>query len=382
MTRTGFALRNAFRNKRRSALTVLSLGFSMLLLTLLMAVWRGFYLDDGSAESAQRVMTRHRISLTFFLPTAYREQIRAVPGVTAVAPMTWFGGRYIDDRPEHFFAQFGTDPEEICQVYREWEIPPEQLQAWKRDRSGAIAERKLAEKHGWSLGDRIVLQRNIFPVDLELTIRGFYHSPDGFQAVLFDYAYVEEAVRWAKGQAGVFAVLTRSPSAVPRVAREIDDAFHNAPQPTKTESEKAFQLGFIEMLGNVKAFILSIAGAVMFAVILVCANTMAMSIRERVREVATLKTIGFTRGQVLALFVGEAAFLSGLGGAVGVGLAHWMLSMAARSPMADFLSNIRVSGSTAAIAVGVALGVGLLSSMVPAWRASGLPITAGLRHVG
>ncbi|MBP7868104.1 MAG: FtsX-like permease family protein [Acidobacteria bacterium] len=382
MTRTGFALRNAFRNKRRSALTVLSLGFSMLLLTLLMAVWRGFYLDDGSAESAQRVMTRHRISLTFFLPTSYRERIRAVPGVTAVAPMTWFGGRYIDDRPEHFFAQFGTDPEEICQVYREWEIPPEQLAAWKRDRSGAIAERKLAEKHGWSVGDRIVLQRNIFPVDLELTIRGFYHSPDGFQAVLFDHAYVEEAVRWAKGQAGVFAILTRSPSAVPRVAREIDDTFHNAPQPTKTESEKAFQLGFIEMLGNVKAFILSIAGAVMFAVILVCANTMAMSIRERVREVATLKTIGFTRGQVLALFVGEAAFLSGLGGATGVGLAHWMLSMAARSPMADFLSNIRVSGSTAAIAVGVALGVGLLSSMVPAWRASGLPITAGLRHVG
>ncbi len=382
MTRTGFAIRNAFRNKRRSALTVLSLGFSMLLLTMLMAVWHGFYSKDRSAESAQRVMTRHRISLTFFLPISYRQKIRALPGVRAVVPLTFFGGRYIDDRAENFFAQFATDPQEIDRVYPEWEVDPNQLAAWRRDRSGTLVDRELANKYGWEIGDKIVLQRKVFPADLELTVRGFYSSPDRFSGIFFDAAYLEESVAYVRGQAGILVVLADTPSAVPRVSAAIDDLFRNAPQPTKTESEKAFVLGFVEMLGNVKAFILSIAAAVMFAILLVCANTMAMSVRERLREVAVLKTLGFTRGAVLALFVGEAVFLTALGGGLGVGFAYWLLEMAAQSPMASFLRQVRVTGTIAAQAMGITLAVGLLCSLPPSWRASGLSITRGLRHVG
>ena len=158
MTLTRFVGKNAFRNKRRSILTVLSIGFSLLLLTLMMTLWRAFYLDEGSAESAQRVVVRHRVSLTFNLPGFYREKIRSVPGVVAVVPISWFGGIYKDQKPENFFAQFGTDPEEFFKVYRDIEMPADQLTAWQRDRQGVIVDSSLAKKYGWKVGDRVVGQ--------------------------------------------------------------------------------------------------------------------------------------------------------------------------------------------------------------------------------
>src|SRR6267154_1634476 len=156
VTLTRFVTKNAFRNKRRSILTVLSIAFSLLLLTLMMTIWRGFYLDKGSAESEQRLVVRHRVSLTFNLPGFYREKIRAIPGVVAVVPVSWFGGIYKDAKPENFFAQFGTDPDEFFKVYRDLQIPPEQVTAWQRDRQGVFVDDYLANKYGWKLGDRIV----------------------------------------------------------------------------------------------------------------------------------------------------------------------------------------------------------------------------------
>src|SRR5438445_175790 len=240
MTLTRFVGKNAFRNKRRSILTVLSIGFSLLLLTLMMTLWRAFYLDEGSAESAQRVVVRHRVSLTFNLPGFYREKIRSVQGVVAVVPVSWFGGIYKDQKPENFFAQFGTDPEEFFNVFRDMEM------------------------------------------------------------------------------------LAATASDVSKVSSTVEDMFRNAPQPTKAESEKAFGLEFVAMLGNVKAFILSICSAVVFATLLVSANTMAMSIRERTREVAVLKTLGFTRRGVLGLFMSESVALSLVGGVLG-GSLGWVL---------------------------------------------------------
>ena len=281
MTLTRFVTKSAFRNKRRSVLTVLSITFSLLLLTLMMTVWRTFYIDTVSTESALRLVTRHRVSLTESMPVSYRQRIRAVPGVVAVAPNNWFGGIYKDSKPENMFAQFGTDPDEILKIFTDFQIPADQVQAWQRDRAGAIADSHLAQKHGWNVGDRIVLQGTIYPIDLELTIRGIYTAPVDTESVYFNQTYVEEAVPFAKGHAGMFAILADSPNDVSKIAGAVDATFHNSPEPTKTESEKAFQLGFINSIGNVKAFILSICFAVVFATLLVSCRDAAETLRAR-----------------------------------------------------------------------------------------------------
>ena len=383
MTLTRFVTKNAFRNKRRSVLTVLSIGFSLLLLTIMMTIWRSFYMDQDSDQSAQRLVTRHRVSLVFTLPMYYRQKIRSVPGVTGVVPVQWFGGLYIDDKPEHFFAQFGTDPEEFFKVYSELKLPEEQLAAWQRDRAGVVVNSELAKKFGWKLGDRIVLKGTIFPVNLELTVRGIYTAPVPDQSVYFNWKYVEEAVSTAKDTAGTFGIMVDSPSHVAAVASAVDDMFRNSPAPTKTETEKAFQLSFVAMLGNVKAFILSICTAVVFAILLVSANTMAMSIRERTREVAVLKTLGFTRRTILGLFVGEAVTLALIGGLVGTLLAALGIEAMANSSSGGlFLAGMHVTPPTFAVALVVAALVGFLSAIIPAYHASRENIVEGLRYIG
>ncbi|HEY6339217.1 MAG TPA: FtsX-like permease family protein [Candidatus Sulfotelmatobacter sp.] len=382
MTLTRFVTKNAFRNKRRSILTVLSLAFSLLLLTLMMTIWRAFYLNQGSAESSQRIVVRHRVSLTFSLPGFYRDKIRAIPGVVAVVPVSWFGGIYKDDKPENFFAQFGTDPDEFFKVYRDFEMPEDQVKAWQRDRQGVIVDDTLAKKYGWKLGDRIVLKGNIYPVDLELYVRGIFHANPDNKSVYFNTKYVEEAVSFFKGQAGTFTVLAATPADVSKVTAAIDDMFRNSPQPTKAESEKAFGLEFVAMLGNVKAFILSICSAVLFATLLVSANTMAMSIRERTREVAVLKTLGFTRQSILGLFVSEAVALALVGGVIGVGLAYLLVNAATHSPQMVSFYDLRVTISMWAVALALAGVVGLLSAAIPSYHASQVNIVDGLRHIG
>jgi len=382
MTLTRFVTKNAFRNKRRSILTVLSIAFSLLLLTLMMTIWRGFYLDQGSAESSQRLVVRHRVSLTFSLPGYYRDKIRAVPGVEAVVPISWFGGIYKDQKPENFFAQFGTDPDEFFKVYRDLVLPPDQVLAWQRDRQGVIVDSALATKYGWKLGDRIVLQGTIYPVNLELIIRGIFHANPDNKSVYFNTKYVEEAVAFFKGQAGTFTILARTPADVSKVASTVDDMFRNSPQPTKAESEKAFGLEFVAMMGNVKAFILSICSAVVFATLLVSANTMAMTIRERTREVAVLKTLGFTRRGVLSLFVSEAVSLSLVGGVIGAGLGWVLVYGLTHSPQFFSFFPMKVTFGIAVAALLTSGFVGLISAALPSYHASQINIVDGLRHIG
>ena len=285
-----------------------------MLLTFLITIWRSFYDSKPSEQSAQRLIVRHKVSLVFNLPSYYRQKIQAIPGVKEVVNQQWFGGQYKDDKPENFFAQFGTDPQEIMKVYPEFQIPADQLAAWQHDRAGAIVDVGLAKKFGWKIGDRLNITGKIFPLNLELTIRGIFTPPDPTQSVYFNKDYIDEGFPKLKGNEGFFAVLADSPDSVARVGKAIDEEFRNADRPTKTETEHAFQLGFIGMLGNIKAFIMSICLAVVFTILLVSANTMAMSIRERTREVAVLKTLGFTRNSILGLFVGEAVSLAVIGG--------------------------------------------------------------------
>jgi putative ABC transport system permease protein len=383
MTLTSFISKNAFRNKRRSALTVLSIAFSMLLLTLLLILYRSFYLNDGSTESNLRLIVRHRVSLSFTLPGYYREKIRAVPGVVAVVPFDWFGGTYIDDKPEHSFAQLGTDPEEFFQVYRDEFMPADQIAAWQHDRQGVIVDTTLAKRYGWKIGDRIILKGDIYPVDLELNIRGIFHTTPDDISIYFNSKYLEEAVPSVNGQAGLYGILAASPHDASRIARTIDDMFHNSPQPTRTETEKAFGLEFVAMMGNVKVFILSICSAVLFTTLLVSANTMAMSIRERTREVSVLKTLGFTKPTLLGLFVGEAVALSLAGGLLGSLGAYGLLALFAKNPqLTQFLTLAPATPGPILIAITVAGVVGLLSAIIPSYRASSKDIVEGLRHIG
>ena len=383
MTLTRFVRKNAFRNKRRSILTLLSIAFSLLLLTVMMTIWRAFYMSDGSAESAQRLIVRHKVSLAQFMPISYRERIRSIAGVKQVVNETWFGGQYKDDKPENFFAQFGTDPNEIFEVQKDFHIAPDELEAWKKDRAGCVADAELAKKHGWKVGDRIPIKGTIFPLNLDLTLRGTFTAPTPTETLYFNNTYIDEGWPRVKGYVGFFGVLADSPQAVPQVAKDIDAAFRNTDRPTKSESEKAFNLDWIAMLGNVKAFILSICAAVVFATLLVSANTMAMSIRERTREVALLKTLGFTRGTVLGLFMSEAVTLAAAGGLLGaIGASLVVYGMAHSPQMGLFLVGVKPNVFTILVAVFVGATVGLVSSFVPAYNASRRNIVEGLRHIG
>ncbi len=381
MTLTTFVAKSAFRNKRRSLLTVASIAFSLLLLCIMLCLWRSFYIDPGAPDSALRIMTRHQVSLANFLPIYYRDKIRTVPGVVHIVPMTWFGGTYKDDKPENYFAQFATDPDEYFDVAADKTMPADQLAAWKRDRAGCIVDVELAKKHHWKIGDHIMLQGTIFPANLDLTLRGIYTIDPPSSNLYFHTKYLEESVDWFKDTAGFYFIRVDTPEDMPRAAHAIDDLFHGSPVPTKSESEQAFKLDFIATLGNVKAFILSICGAVLFTTLLVCANTMAMSIRERTREVAVLRTLGFTRGSILKLLLSESIAISLIGGVLGVALGTGAILFVAR-PGIGLPVSMHMTIYTAAVAISVAGLVGVVSGLIPSYRASHLGIVDALRHIG
>jgi len=299
-----------------------------------------------------------------------------------VVPYNWFGGLYKDDKPENFFPQFATDPNEVFKVFKNFIMPREQMEAFQRDRAGCAVDKVLADKHGWKVGDRIILKGTIYPLNPELTVRAVFTTDEPFGGLLFNVEYIEQALPQQKGRTGFFYSLIDDPSHVASISQAIDDAFQNSPQRTKTESDKAFALSFVSMLGNVKLFILSISLAVVFTTLLVSANTLAMTIRERTREVAVLKTLGFTRGAILSLYIGEAVTISLLGGLLGTVAAFFLLRLAAHSPNGTFFTGFSVNAPTAAVSLGVAAMIGFLSALVPAYRASRRDIVDGLRHIG
>jgi putative ABC transport system permease protein len=384
MTLARFVRKNLFRNVWRTLLTIGSMAFSLALLSFLMSMWQAFYGNNRSEQSNQRLIVRHKVSLANVMPASYREKIRHVPGVVRVLPMNWFGGTYKDQTQKNFFARFGTDPDEFFDVYPELDIPSDQLEAWKKDRAGCVADSELAKKYGWKVGDRIILQGDIYPIRLELVLRGIFTAKLPNNSLYFNQKYVEEGVAWAKGTAGFYGILVDSPQNVDRVSHDVDVMFANAPEPTRTETEKQFGLSFLAMLGNVKAFILVISLAAVFTILLVSGNTMAMSIRERTREVAVLKTIGFTRRAILGLFVGEAVVVAAMGGIVGTLVALLLITGGTHSPQG---ANLFVIAQhfwlfTAPTACGVAIISGLLSAAIPAYGASRTGIVEGLRHIG
>ena len=380
MTLPQFALRNLWRNKRRSALTILSLGFSFLLLTLMMTIWRVFYIDDWSMVSARHIVCRHRVSLAVPLPTYYREKIRSVPGVVDVIPLNLFDADYKGSPPDDF-SKVGTDPNEYLNAYPEYQIPPEQVAAWKKDPAGAIAGSELAQEHGWKLGERLTIQGGELPILLELNLRGTFKSPYPVRAIYFNWAYVQQAARYQKDQ--LYLIQADAAENVSRISHAVDTMFHNSPEPTRTEAERAFMVGLVAMFGNVKAFILSISLAVLFATLLVSGNTIAMSVRERTREVAMMRSLGFGPRLLQMLFLGETVALSAcawLFGTLGAYvLVYAMVHSRAGGPFAVLL---KIPVTTLAVSLPVAGLVAVASAAIPSYRASRVNIVEGLRHIG
>jgi len=309
--------KNAGRNRRRTVLTILSVTVSIFLFSSLQAILDKLnQLGRGSDTSHLRVIVRRATGLTQLLPVAYKPRIAAIPGVRHVISANWFGGVYIDER--NFFANMAMDTQDFEKVYDDYQIPPEEFEAWKKERSAALVGRKLMEQYGWKLGDRVTLKGTFYPANLEFIIRATCTAVDPSQERIFffHWEYLDEALG-RPGQVGSFVIKVDRPENVPRVMDAVDRTFHNTEAETKTETERAFTLGFVSMLGNIKLLINAISLAVIFTVLLVAANTMAMSIRERTAEVAILKTVGFRRNTILGLLVGESVVIALLGGILG-----------------------------------------------------------------
>jgi putative ABC transport system permease protein len=310
--------KNSIRNPRRSVLTILSITVSIFLVSSLQAILtRLDSLGQATGTGHLRVVVHHATGLGQILPIAHKQRIAALPGVKAVGSWTWFGGLYIDET--NFFANFATDPEVLERTHEEYKIPPDQLAAWKSERTAALVGKKLMDQFGWKLGDRVTLKGTIYPFDPDFIIKAVFTCPvDESQerSFFFHWEYFNEA--WGRRNvAGTFSVLAEKPEDVPRLMDAIDKTFHNTDAETKTETEQAFNLSFVSMLGNVKLLLNAISGAVVFTILLVAGNTMAMSIRERTGEVAVLKTLGFRRNTILFLLIGESLAIALIGGFLG-----------------------------------------------------------------
>ncbi len=371
--------KNMVRNRRRTLLTVLSIALSLFVLSTLMTVLTELNREPEGEDTHLRLVVRRASSLGDPLPEAYGDKLKRVPGVRMVSALTWFGGIYIDEG--NFFANFGSDPETLFPVFPENRIPQEQLKAFQKERTAAVAGRKLVERFKWRLGDRIVLQGTIYPVDLEFVLRGIYTGTDE-TAFFFHRAYLEEALG-RPGKVGTFWLKAASPADIPRIIDAVDAMFKNSDAETKTETERAFQLGFISMLGNVKTLIASISSVVVFTILLVTANTMAMSIRERAREIAILKTLGFGRRRLLGILMAESATIALAGGALGCFGARLFYGTVDVWRYTEGLFPIFVV-EPATILLGLLLSVliGLASAAVPAVRVSHLTIADALRRIG
>lgn len=347
----------------------------------MMAIYHAFYFQTPSGFQARRAVVRNRVSLAFGMPQYYREKILQVPGVEEADVEQWFGGTYIDQRPEHMFARFAVEPERLLKIRGEIQMPEDQKKAFVHERTACIVGRELAAKMNFQLGQKITLIGDIFPFNMELTIRGIFDAPENDEVLYFNRDYLEESMAAGRrGNAGTINVLASNADDVPRIEAAIDDLFHNSTVQTKTESESAFALSFVSMLGNVKAFLLAIVGAVTFTVLLVSANTIAMSVRERTREVGILKTLGYTPSAILTIILSEAVLIAVIGGVIGILLATFMTGVVRSAPtMMDQLQHLRLVPPVALACLGVAALVGFISALVPAFNASRLSILDALR---
>ena len=371
---------NLFRKKIRTTLTLGSFAVALFLFGLL-AVVRGAFNQGLEVAGANRLVVVNKVSIIQPLPISYMDKITRIPGVTLVTHANWFGGVYQDER--NFFPQFAIEDDTYHQMFPEVIVPNDQWNAFVADREGAIVGEDLVRRFHWKIGDRVPIKGTIFPGTWEFNVRGIYRGSrpqDDTTQFWFRYKYLEERENpYWKGLIGWYYVRIDSPDNATRVAGAIDDMFANSPWETKTETEKAFAAGLVKQAGNIEFLLLSIGSVVFFTLLLVTGNTMAIAVRERMRELAVLKAVGFSDAFVLSLVLGESLFLAAIGG--GLGLALCKLFTLRGDPTGGLLPYFYLAlpavilGSLAALAVGLAAGI------LPAWSAMRLRVVDALRRV-
>src|SRR5882724_3348563 len=369
-------LKNILRNKRRTLLTISSLVVSLFLIVTLATILTEFTQGNERA-SPLRLITRHAVSLGFTLPVSQQQRIATVPGVRSVIPFSWFGGIYKDEK--NFFANFAVDAAKFREVMTEIKMSEDQWQAFINDRQGAIVGQKLVTLYGFSLGQRITLRSPIYDRSVEFIVRGVCTGGDE-KTLFFHHDYINELVpAWAKNRVSTFSILANSAEDVPRIAQAVDSIFINTDAPTKTESERDFAISFETMMGGVKQFMYGIIAAITFSLLLVMGNTMAMTVRERTREVGMLKALGFQRGTIAGLFVGEALLVTTLGALIGIGGAMLIFKSVDLSLYVPNFQSFVPTGGTLLGAFVVSMFVGMASVVYSAYRVSGMNIVDALR---
>jgi len=377
-------LKNALRHKLRTALTVAGIVVAISAFGLLRTVIDAWY-AGANASSSARLVTRNAVSLVFALPLTYADRIRQVSGVAAVSWANWFGGVYISER--NFFPQFAVDAPTYLEIYPEFVLSAEEKKAFFGDRQGAIVGRKLADLYGWKVGDQIPLRGTIFPGTWTFNLRGIYDGATKSTAesqMLFHWSYLNETLkqRFPKRgeQVGVLIEQLKDPDEAAAVSQAIDATFKNSLAETLTETENAFQLGFVAMSEAILLAIQAVSFVVIVIIMAVMANTMAMTARERGAEYATLKALGFGGGFVALLIFCESVLIALLGGGAGIALT-FPIANAFRESLGTFFPIFYISDQTIAMQLGAALLIGIVAALFPAWHAARMRVVDGLRAV-
>jgi putative ABC transport system permease protein len=371
------------RKRLRTFFTVASILVAFLLFGL--AESMRYALASGvEVAGADRLLTMHKVSFTQLLPASYESRIRSVDGVVAVAPQTWFGAWFRDESNQ--IPCFPTEPSTILAIYPEFHIPEAQKQAWVADRAGILIGRAVSDMFGWKIGDTVPLKSAIWRKEdgtdtWDVTVRAIYDMPQGgdTRQILMNQEYFEQAKLQAKGRVGWYVVKIADPNRASLISKRIDALFTNSPAETKTSSERAMAQSFVNQIGNIGAILSAIVGAVFFTMLLVTANTMAQSVRERTNEIGVLKTLGFTNQGVLGLVLSESVLITVLGGLLGVGAAWWF-GKAFAPVFNQYLPGFRLPASALMQATAYMVVLGLLAGAVPAAQAMRLRIVEALRR--
>lgn len=388
-----YVLKHLRRSWLRTLSTVMGMALCIFLICVLQTVLDAME-RSIDATRPDRMATRHAVSLVFNMPLSYRSRIEAVPGVRRVTPMVFFGGLFGSSQQDfaNFFANFAVEADTYFPMYPEYDVPPEQMEAYLSDRRGAIVGRALANKYGWTVGSAFQLESFIPPYRVgrpfEFVVRGIYDANEVLypgtneMQMFFHYRYLYEATRQRVG-VGMFMVQVEDPAQAAAVGKLIDDAFENSDVQTKTESEAAFVEGFAALAGNLVGLLNTIGLAVAFTVLLVTANTMSMAVRERRTEIAVLKTLGFSSSRVMGLVMTEALILAAAAGLLGTWFASLLVSNVQNIPGLSALLGqfpaLHLSPALAVTTIALSMSLGLLAGFAPAWTAYRAKIVDTLR---
>ncbi len=378
-------IRNALRHKLRTGLTVLGIVVAILAFGLLRTVVDAWY-HGSEAASKTRLITRNSISLVFSMPLTYASKIRQIDGVKAVSYANWFGGVYVTEK--NFFPQFAVQASTYFDLYPEYLVPPEQMRDFQRDRKGALVGRKLVEAYGFKIGDQVSLRGTIFPGNWEFVVRGIYDGAEpktDTSQFFFQWDYLNETMKRTvprrANSVGLYIISLASVDRAAEVAGAVDREFKNSLAETLTETEQAFQLGFVSMTEAIVVAIKIVSFLVIFIIMAVMANTMAMTVRERMAEYATLKALGFGPGHLTLLIFGESLAIAGFGSALGIALTFPVAEKFGQA-MGTLFPVFYVNAATLYMQAAAGVIVGAVAALLPCVRAAHIRIVDGLRSVG